>query len=216
MLRLEKLTFTAAEIALACLSAAGCAGVNHTGNGALLGSGLGAVTGAMIGDHNGNAGAGALIGAASGALAGGLLGNAEDAREERDAAIAQANYERQTRMAQQYALTNNDVARMSQSGVSDSVIIGSIQSRGGRFDTSPDAIIGLKQGGVSDLVIQTMQHAPPALAAPYQETVVVPRSPTRVYVEPYPPAPSVVVVPRRVVFGWGHHGHYHRRARHHW
>ena len=103
--------------------------MNHTGNGTRWERGWG-----RHGRHDRRSqrqrgGRPRAIGAATGALAGGLIGNADDAREERDAALAQANYEHQARIAQQYALTNSDVARMTQSGVSDSVIAGSIQSR---------------------------------------------------------------------------------------
>ena len=75
------------------LALAGCQNMNNTQSGALLGTGLGATTGAIIGNASGHAGGGALIGAAAGALAGGLVGNAEDAREERDVAVAHAQYE---------------------------------------------------------------------------------------------------------------------------
>src|SRR5262249_24091675 len=74
------------------LTLAGCANMNNTQSGALLGTGLGATAGAIVGSASGHAGGGALIGAAAGAVTGGLVGNAEDAREERDAAVAHAQY----------------------------------------------------------------------------------------------------------------------------
>lgn len=54
----------------------GCA--THTGEGAVLGSLLGAGAGAIIGHAAGDSGAGAIIGAGSGALLGGLIGNSYD------------------------------------------------------------------------------------------------------------------------------------------
>src|SRR6476661_5014615 len=112
------------------LLAAGCPAMNHTQQGAMVGGGLGALTGAVVGDATGHGPGGALIGAAVGALAGGAIGNSEDNRDEHDAAIMQAAYVRQ----QQQALTNFDLIRMAQSGLGDDVMIASIQTRGGRFD----------------------------------------------------------------------------------
>jgi hypothetical protein len=46
---------------------------------------------------------------------------------------------------------------MSQNGVSDDIICEEIRTRGGRFDTTPEAIIALKEAGVSDRVVKMMQ-----------------------------------------------------------
>lgn len=180
----------------------GCSSMNHTEAGAANGAGLGAVTGAIIGSHSGNSGAGALIGAATGGLAGSLIGNAEDAREERDVAIAQANHERMARAA----IKNSDVIQMSHSGVSDSVIMGAIRSQGGAFDLNPQTIISLKQQGISDPLIEFMQQHNFVSAA---EPIVVKHRPTTVVTQP-----SVVYVtprPRRryVRPHTGIHGHFH-------
>ncbi|MGD9856699.1 MAG: glycine zipper domain-containing protein [Planctomycetaceae bacterium] len=157
---------------------AGCQSMNQTQAGALVGTGLGAVTGAMVGSHSGHTEGGALIGAAAGALAGGLIGNAEDARVERDAAIAQAAYA-------QRAVTNVDVLQLARSGVGDDVIISTIRSQGGRFDLSPQAIIALKNSGVSDQVILAMQHYGRAMPAPVT-TVIAEPAPRVIYVPPGP------------------------------
>ena len=45
------------------LAASGCPSMNHTHSGAVVGSGLGALTGAVIGSNSGHAPGGALIGA---------------------------------------------------------------------------------------------------------------------------------------------------------
>lgn len=194
---------------IAVVAGSGCYSMNHAEHGALVGTGLGAGAGAIIGQHSGNAGAGALIGAATGALAGGLIGNAEDARQERDAAIAyasQAEYERQAAMQ---SVTSQDVIRMTQSGVSDPVIIGTIQDRGGRFDLSPDAIIMLKQQGVSDAVVAAMQQSGPL--------TITPQAPPPVIFEP--PAPPTVIVrpsPRIYIGPRPRHRWRHRHHHHHW
>lgn len=181
-----------------CLATGSCQTMNATQSTALAGSGLGAVAGAVIGGEGGHAAGGALAGAAIGAIAGGLVGNAEDLRAERDAAILQAAYVEQQRAA----LTNLDVIRLAQGGVSDDVIVGAIASRGGRFDLGPDGLIQLRASGVSDRVIVAMQR--PAFAAPV-ETVIVP-PPVPVLVPPPGPSVEVFVAPRPAYFGprWRH------------
>lgn len=151
--------WTAAVALMMTAAGAGCQGMNHTQNGALVGTGVGALGGALIGQHNGHTGRGAALGALAGGVGGALLGNAQDSRDERDAAIAQAHYSEQQRQAAATALTNADLVRMAQSGVGDEVIVQSVRSRGGSFDLRPDAIIALKQSGVSDRVLVEIQKA---------------------------------------------------------
>jgi hypothetical protein len=54
------------------------------------------------------------------------------------------------------ALTNADVVKMVQAKLSDATIISEIKNSTCTFDTSPDALIKLKQAGVSDQVLQAM------------------------------------------------------------
>ena len=63
-----------------------------------------------------------------------------------------------------HALTNDTVVRMSKAGLDDSVIIGTIQTQPGAFDTSPDDLISLKNVGVSQTVIAAMQARSAGLA----------------------------------------------------
>jgi len=56
-------------------------------------------------------------------------------------------------------LQNQDVVKMAKAGVSDDLIILKIGSSRCQFDTSPDALIQLKQGGVSAPVIMAMLRA---------------------------------------------------------
>ena len=140
------------------VSLTGCRNLNHTQRKALLGSGLGAAAGAIIGHQTGNRDKGALIGALAGGVGGGLLGNAQDKRVERDAALDHAYNQEQARRANQKAVTNSDIVDLTRNGVSDQIIISTIKDRGGRFDTSPGAIVYLKDSFVSDTVIQTMQR----------------------------------------------------------
>lgn len=134
----------------------GCQTATRSQAGALLGGGLGAATGAIIGHQSGHTAGGALIGAAAGGLTGGLIGDAQDAREQRDAAVMQARHLE----AERQALTNNDVLQMVERGLSDEVIVGTVQHHVGRYDLSPEGTIRLKACGASDRVILAMQQAP--------------------------------------------------------
>jgi hypothetical protein len=53
-------------------------------------------------------------------------------------------------------LTNADIINMAKSGISDQIIILSIQKSATKFDISPDALIQLKTAGVSDAVMGAM------------------------------------------------------------
>lgn len=57
------------------------------------------------------------------------------------------------------ALTNDDVIKMVQAKLGDAVIVAKIKSSPCKFDTSTDALIKLKQAGVSDAVLQAMTEA---------------------------------------------------------
>jgi hypothetical protein len=192
--------------------------MNHTEAGALAGTALGAVGGAIVGDlAAGRPGAGALIGAATGAIAGGALGSAEDAREERDAAVAHAQYMEARGDAIARAVTEFDVVHMTRNGVGDGVIINAVRTRGCIWDATPEAIIRLKQEGVSEAVIAAMQKS----GVRRQVVVEATAPPARYYYYAPPPPTSVVVV------GPGYYGprpwrpryrgpHFHVGAGYHW
>jgi hypothetical protein len=179
-----------------CAFGTGCQTTDNSNavGGAVVGTGLGALTGAIVGSAFGrrDAAAGALIGAAAGGLGGALVGHAQDEKNQQNAQAAQAAYQQAQAQADQAALTNADVVYMVRSGLSPEVIINSIHSRGGRFDTTPDAIVQLKANGVSDYLIQVMQTTPPPSAT-------VP--PPVAYGPPPGPAVGVVVRP---YWGWGY------------
>jgi len=63
------------------------------------------------------------------------------------------------------ALANDDVIKMAQAQLPDSVIIAKIKSSRNEFDTSPNALIRLKQAGVSDAVLSVMIESTPTPAA---------------------------------------------------
>jgi hypothetical protein len=189
---------------------------NDTAGGAVIGGGLGAVAGALVSPKK-NRGENALIGAGVGALTGGLLGKARDNADHRQVAggIAVANNANAQVAAQ--AVTNFDLVEMTRAGLSEDLIINTIQSRGGRFDMSPGGLIALKQSGVSDRVVIAAQSM--GGRAGYANSVAaVPINPAPAVIVAQP-RPVVYVEPAPVIrFYGGHHGyhhHYHHRYHHH-
>jgi hypothetical protein len=179
----------------------GCQYSSHREAGTALGGGLGALTGAMIGQESGHAFGGAMIGALAGGITGSLIGNGEDLREQRDAAITHAQYLESTGQV----LTNADVIRMVQSGLSDEVIIGTVRNSLGKYDLSPDATIQLKACGTSDQVILALQHVPKI--RPVSAVSYVPSSPSVGLV--VAPAPVVMFGrPRYHYYGGRHYRRY--------
>lgn len=145
----------AALVALAAVCGSmGCQ--NNTQTGAAVGAGAGSLAGAIIGHQSGNRDLGALIGGVTGALGGAAIGRNQDLEEERDAAMRHASHVEASRRADNFALTNSDVINMSQNRVGDEIIVQAIHKRGGRFRTNSEAIISLRQAGVSEYVIGQM------------------------------------------------------------
>ena len=156
---------------------------NDTAEGTVTGGAFGAITGALIGSGSGDAGEGALIGAGVGAIAGNLFGRSQDKADQRQAAYGYAATQRANAQAAALAVTNADLVQMTAAGLDDSVIVGAIHSRGGRFDLSPNGLIVLKQNGVSDNVVRAAQQA--VVASP--DGVVVSPPPRAVYYHRPPP-----------------------------
>ncbi len=70
--------------------------------------------------------------------------------------------------AQQFSNTNDSVIKMVKAGMSDSILISSIDSQPSHFSLSANDLIALKQAGVSDAVMAAMiaKNAPAAAPAP--------------------------------------------------
>jgi hypothetical protein len=68
----------------------------------------------------------------------------------------------------QQALNNDSIIKMVKAGLSDDLIITTINASPATFDTSTDGLIALKSAGVSDKVVAAMvtKSAAPAAAAP--------------------------------------------------
>jgi hypothetical protein len=56
----------------------------------------------------------------------------------------------------QQALTNDAVVKMVKGGLNDTVIVQMIQSQPGSYTVTPDSMMSLKTGGVSDQVLEAM------------------------------------------------------------
>ena len=145
----------------------------HAERGAVLGGLAGALAGAGIGDHNGEAGAGALIGGAVGLVTGAAIGNSMDQEE---AARARA-YQQQQAWQRSRAASISDVVTMSQNGVAEHVIINHITQNGVQRRLEVADVIALHKAGVSQAVIATMQSAPiggpPPAPSSYRPPVIV-------------------------------------------
>ena len=67
-------------------------------------------------------------------------------------------------------MTNDDVIKMVKGGLNDATVVQAVEGAEPGFDTSPDGLVKLKQGGVSDAVIQRIlarkPGTPAAAAAP--------------------------------------------------
>ena len=83
----------------------------------------------------------ALIGAGVGAVTGNLLGRSKDAQDERRAANGAAAVSQMNQQAAAMAVTNYDLLQMTRAGISEDVIISTMRSRGARIDLSPQALI---------------------------------------------------------------------------
>jgi outer membrane lipoprotein SlyB len=66
-------------------------------------------------------------------------------------------------------MTNDDVIKMVKGGLGESTVLQAIDGSEPNFDTSPDGLVKLKQGGVSDAVIQRImarKSGAPAASSP--------------------------------------------------
>ena len=131
---------------------------NNTGSGALAGGAFGALTGAAIGGYR-HAGPDALIGAAAGALAGGLIGNATD-REQEARWQAQAPRAYYVEAGQSQPTSVADVKALAKAGVSDDVIISQIRNTRTVYHLAAMDVIGLRDAGVSEKVLNFMLNTP--------------------------------------------------------
>lgn len=130
---------------------------NKTASGALIGGGIGAGSGALIGNATGHAGAGALIGAGVGALAGGIIGNALEDKDRKS--MEDKAPKTLKKIDNGETLSVYDIKQMVNAGINDKVIISQIEATKSRFHLTSSDIIDLKNAGVSQNVIDAMIQA---------------------------------------------------------
>jgi hypothetical protein len=188
-------------VILLVISLGGCA--SHADRGAAIGGLGGAGLGALIGEASGHGAEGALLGAAVGAVSGAVIGDQVDQDQ------ARRNAEIQARLGRQLsgAVAPNDVIQMTQAGLSEDLIATHIAANGVQQRLQAADLIALKNYGVSDRVINSMQTAPIPGAA--QPVVAQP-----VYAQPVYAQPAPIIVEQYygppVYYGPPHYHHHHR------
>ena len=125
---------------------------NKAETGALIGAGVGVGAGALISPTP----AGALIGGAVGAVGGALIGAALDSSDRQ--AIQQQSPRTMRRINEGEQLSVSDIKKMSQAGISDDKIIGTIRSTGSVYHLNSSDVQDLKDAGVSQRVVDAMMQ----------------------------------------------------------
>lgn len=194
MTRWPRLTFLTATVAMTtALSPSvsnaqfGSPSANQQ-RGVVTGGIAGAVAGGLIGDNNGEAGAGAAIGGVLGAVAGGIFGNARDKEVRYQQNQQQYVQQQQQAVVAQSSVSIADIVSMSRNGLSETVIINQIQTRGVLAQPQVSDIIAMHQQGVNERIISAMQQAPTGEQRVAQATRPAPVAVQRVYT----PAPVYV------------------------
>ena len=167
----------------------------------------GAIIGGIVGHQNDETAEGIAIGAALGALTGNVVGKKQEQN-----ALRQQQYQNHLLQQEQLqlqqnqerlnrAVSLNDAITMTNSGMSDELIITQIVNNGVQQQIGVSEVIALHQNGVREPVIQALQAAPIGQASiqtpyPYEQAPVVTPVATRVVtpvvVRPVP-VPSVIV-----------------------
>ncbi len=185
-------------LAVGSALSSGCSTMSDTTKGAGIGGAIGTGAGLALGAATGNPRTGAVVGGLLGAGVGAAAGKASDddkqERREVQQAVASATYAQA-----QAQLGMIDVVRLTQQQQSPDVIINQIHATGSTFKLATADLEYLKQNGVADSVIITMQNAQP------RPVVVAPR---RVY-----PEPQTVIIERPGYYygpprGYGYYRHW--------
>ncbi len=145
----------------------------------------GAIIGGIIGHQNDETAEGVAIGAALGALTGNVVGKSQQQN-----ALRQQQYQAQLYEQEQLQLQANqvrldravslsDAVAMTNSGMSDDLIISQIINNGVQQQIGVSEVITLHQNGVREPVIKAMQNAPIGQAAiqpspQYEQVVAAP------------------------------------------
>lgn len=200
---MTKRTLLSITLIATCFWCPNAFGQSYRNQDAGLGGLAGAVIGGIIGHQNDEVAEGALIGGAVGAIAGGLTGANKDRQVQNhryyhQQAYRQAQHQAWQRQQVARAVSIDDVVRLSQSGVSDSVILNQIQSNGVTDRVGTREIIAMHNQGVSEPVITALQSGPSSTAiarVPRRETILVEKAPPVIVREEVRVVPRPVYVP---------------------
>ena len=118
--------------------------------GTIIGGLLGATAGGIVGHQSGHGLEGAGIGAAAGALTGAIVGSNIKKQGHKGGSSAQA--------ANPNQMTMQQIVDMTKQGINENVIIDKIRLTNSKFSLSPQEVGYLKEQGVSQDVINTMQE----------------------------------------------------------
>ncbi len=129
----------------------GCATKTETG--ALTGAGVGAVAGGLISHSAGGAVIGAAVGTVGGAVVGHLM--EEDDQKKLD----KKSPDTSQKIQNGEPLTVRDVIKMHEAGLSDDVILNTLDATHSTFDLSNSDRRQLKKAGVSKRVVDYMEGA---------------------------------------------------------
>ncbi len=159
----------------------------------------GAVVGGIIGHQNDETAEGAIIGGAVGAIAGSLFGEQKDRQVQnqryyQQQAYRQAQHQSWQRQQVARAVAIDDVVRMTQSGLGDTVILNQIRTRGVTDRVGTHEIIAMHKSGVSESVITAMQDGQLRESAPLSSA-----RHTSIARAPQPRRETVIVEQRPVV-----------------
>jgi hypothetical protein len=90
----------------------------------------------------------------------------------------------------QQKLDNDTVIKMVKAGLSDDIVIATLNSSPGTYDTTPDGLIALRQAGVSDRVITAIMSKAPAASQAQTPPQASSQSPATRASDAAPPPPA--------------------------
>jgi len=172
----------------------------------------GALAGAAVGGVATQSGAGAIVGA----LMGGIIGHGID--QEHEAQLRAQAPQTLARIDQGQPLTVEDVKSLVKAGISDDLVISQIRNSRTVYHLTTADILGLKNAGVDEKIIDFMINTPSQIPAP-QVAGVIGNAPPAMPPEQIAPPPGPDYVWVGGAWAWfgdrwvWHPGYWHRPRR---
>lgn len=182
---MQKLFWSTCLAACVCFAAANAQAQTPVQQNTVKGGVAGAIIGGIIGHQNDETAEGVAIGAALGALTGNVVGKSQQQEALRQQQYQAHLYQQEQLQLQadqerlNQAVSLNDAVTMTNSGMSDDLIIRQIINNGVQQQIGVSEVIALHQNGVREPVIQAMQSAPIGKASiqpsyQYEQAVATP------------------------------------------